>query len=147
MSPNTSDLRPLCPTRWTVCTSAIGTVLSNYSTLCTVLEEVNRTGHNEYAMKAGGILRMLENFSTFFGLKLCFLVFSNTEQLSCTLQGKDTIQEVKGAAMLAESHIRRQRHDDAFDIFYEWVVKEAQDLTEAPVLPRRRNIPRRTIEE
>ena len=148
VSPDTSDLRPLCPTRWTVRTAAIGAVLSNYSTLCTVLEEVNTTGRDEYAMKAGGMLRMLEKFSTFFGLKLCFMVFSSTEQLSCTLQGKDTtIQEAKGAAMLAESHLRRQRDDDAFDKFYECVVSEAQDLTEEPVLPRRRRIPRRTVEE
>ena len=107
ISPDTSDLRPLCPTRWTVQTGAIGAVLSNYSTLCTVLEEVNSTGHNEYAMKVGEILRMLEKFATFFGLKLCFMVFSSTEQLSCTLQGKDTtIQEAKGAAMLAESDLQ-----------------------------------------
>ena len=65
VSPDTSDIRPLCPTRWTVCTGAIGAVLSNYSTLCTVLEEVNSTGRDEYAMKAGGILRMLEKFATF----------------------------------------------------------------------------------
>ena len=48
--------------------------------------------------------------------------------------------------MLAESHIRRRRNDDT--LFYEWVVKEAQDLTEAPVLPRRRNPPpQRMVEE
>ena len=86
---------------------------------------------------------MLEKFATFFGLKLCFMVFSSTEQLSQTLQGKDTtIQEVKGAAMLAESHLRRQRTDDAFEKFYELVINEAQDLTEEPVLPRRKKIPR-----
>ena len=141
VSPDTSDLRPLCPTRWTVRTGAIGAVISNYSTLCTVLEEVNSTGRDEYAMKAGGILRMLEKFATFFGLKLCFMVFSSTEQLSRTLQGKDTtIQEAKGAAMLAESRLRRQRNDDAFEKFYELVVTEAQDLTEEPVLPRRKRI-------
>ena len=47
--------------------------------------------------------------------------------------------------MLAESHLKRQGDDDAFDKFYEWVVSEAQDLTEEPFLPRRR-IPRRTVE-
>ena len=146
VSPDTSDLRPLCPTTRTVRTGAIRAVLSNYSTLCTVLEDVNSTGHDEYAMKAGGILRMLENFATL--ISNCFMVFSSTEQLSCTLQGKDTtIQEAKGAAILAESHLRRQRNDDAFDKFYDWVVKEAEDLTEEPVLPRRRKIPRRTVEE
>ena len=65
------------------------------------------------------------------------MVFCRAEQLSSTLQGKDTtIQEAKGAgAMLAESHLRRQRSDDAFDRFYESVVKEELDLTEEPVLP------------
>ncbi len=144
VSPDTSDLQSLCPTRWTVRTAAIGAVLSNYSTLCTVLEEVNSTGRDEYAMKAGGMLRMLEKFATFFGLKLCFMMFSSTEQLSCTLQSKDIIQEAEGAAMLAESHLRRQRNEN-FDKFYEWVVSEAQDLTEESVLPRR--IPRQTVEE
>ena len=36
-------------------TGAIGAVISN--SLYTVLEEVNSTGRDEYAMKAGGILR------------------------------------------------------------------------------------------
>ena len=148
MSPDTNDLRPLCPTRWTVRTGAIGAVLSNYSTLCTVLEEVNSTGRDEYAVKAGGILRQMEKFSTYFGLKLCFLVFSSTEQLSCTLQQKDiTIQEARGAAVLAESHLRRQRNDEVFDRFYESVLHEARDLTEEPVLPRKRRVPKRTSEE
>ena len=74
---------------------------------------MNSTGYDEYAMKAGGFLRMMEKFCTFFALKLCFLVFSSTEQLSCTLQGKDiTIQEARGAAVLAESYLRRQRTDE-----------------------------------
>ena len=66
MPPETNSLRPLCPTRWTVQTGAIGAILSNYSTLCAVLEEVNNTGRDEYAMKAEGFLRMLQKFATFF---------------------------------------------------------------------------------
>ena len=89
---------------------------------------------------------MFEKFATFFGfgfgLKLCFLIFSSTNQLSRMLQGKHTtIQEAKGAA---ESHLRRRRNDDAFEKFYELVVTEAQDLTEEPALPRRKKIPKRT---
>ena len=43
----------------------------------------------------------MEKFSTFFGLKLGYLVFSITERLSCTLEGKDTtIQEAVEAAKL-----------------------------------------------
>ena len=54
MSHDTNDLRPLCPTRWTVRTGAIGAVLSNCSTLCALLKEVNNTGYDEYAVKLVG---------------------------------------------------------------------------------------------
>ena len=33
MTPGTRDLRPLCPTRWTVRTGAIHAVIENYSTI------------------------------------------------------------------------------------------------------------------
>lgn len=54
MSPDKENLCPLCPTRWTVHTVAIEAVLANYKTFCTLLEEVNDTGRDEYAVKAGG---------------------------------------------------------------------------------------------
>ena len=112
--------------------------LELHSTLCTLLEEVNSTGSDEYAMMAGCFRRVMEPFTTFFGLKLCFTLFSTTEQLSCTLQSKGTtLQDAKGAVILTVSRLRRQRKDDAFDTFYESVMKESQDLSEAPTLPRR----------
>lgn len=148
MSPDTSGLRPLCPTRWTVRTGVIGAVLNNYSTLCAVLEEVNQTGCDEYAMKAGGYVAQLEMFSTFFGLKLCFFEFSATEQLSRTLQAKDTtIQEANEAALLAESHLRRQRSDTAYDVFYEKTLLESNTLTSEPKLPRKRKPPKQASNE
>ena len=144
LSPESADLRPLCPTRWTVGTYAIKALLDNYQTLCTTLEEVHATGRDEYAMKAGGFLSQLEKFSTFFSLKLAYLVFGPAEQLSYTLQGKTTnIQEAKQAAKLAESFFRSQRTDASFSRFYESAVKESQSLTEEPVLPRCRKLPRR----
>ena len=83
------------------------------------IKSVNENGRDEYAMKAGGCLALMERYSTFFSLKLSFLVFSCTEQLSCTLQGKDTtIQEAKEAALLTESHLRRRRSDAAYNEFY-----------------------------
>ena len=55
-----------------------------------MLYEVHSGGRDEYAMKAGGYLQQMEKFSIYFGLKLEYLVFSVTERLSCSLQGKDT---------------------------------------------------------
>ena len=95
------------------------TDISNKEQMCVVIRWVDDiTGRDKYAVKAGGILRQMEKFSTYFGLKLCFLVFNSTEQLSCTLQQKDiTIQEARVAAVLAESHLQRQRNDDFMNHF------------------------------
>ena len=65
-------------------------------------------------MKAVGYLNSMQKFSTYYALKLSHLVFSATEQLSLTFQGKDTtIQEAVQASKLAVNLIERQRTDDA----------------------------------
>ena len=144
VSPDVIDLKPLCPTRWTVRTGAIQAILDNYAALCETLEEVNSTGRDEYAMKAGGFLQQMEKFETFFGLQLGFMVFGVTEQLSVTLQGKNTtVQEAIEAAVLTEKHLRSLRKDAEFDRFFENVVDGAKTLTEPPVLPRQRRLSKR----
>ena len=45
---------------------------------------------DDYATKSGDILSVVEKFSTYFGLPLSYLVFSAMEQLSFSLQEKDT---------------------------------------------------------
>lgn len=58
-------MRTLCPTHWTVRHTAIESILLNYETLKSTLEEVEK-GHNKYATKAHGMLIQLETFDTFF---------------------------------------------------------------------------------
>ena len=70
------SLKPLCRTRWTVRTTAINAVLKNYEIFCDALCRINAEIHDEYRLKAGGFLAQMEKFSTFFGLKLSFLVFA-----------------------------------------------------------------------
>ena len=41
-------VRPLCPTRWTVRTGAIGAVLENYEALQETMEEINVSGNDDY---------------------------------------------------------------------------------------------------
>jgi len=45
------------------------------------------------ALKAVGLLTIMEKFSTYFGLQLSHVIFSATEQLSITLQGKTTLRQ------------------------------------------------------
>lgn len=143
VSYDTPTLKPLCPTRWTVRTGAINAILTNYEMLMEALEIIKQ-GKDEYAMKANGYLTQMEQFSVFFGLKLAHLIFAATEQLSLTLQAKDTnIAEGLQAAKLTKSYLEKQRTDAVFDAFYSCVLTKSKDLTFDPVLPRQRRPPRR----
>ena len=70
-------------------TKAINAVLKNYHLLQETLEII-KEGKDECALKAIDHLNNMDKFRTYFGLELSSLVFSATEQLSITLQGKDT---------------------------------------------------------
>jgi len=75
-------------------------VLTNYSILLETLENIQQ-GSDEYATKVTGFINLMK-FSTYFGIKFSYLVFSAIEQLSITLQGKGTtIQETVMAINLA----------------------------------------------
>ena len=96
-------VKSLCATRWTARTSAIEAVIKDYSLLMETMAQINSTAH-EYGLKAGGILSSLEKFSTLFGLKLGYTLFSAAEEVSKGLQAKDlTIQEAMSSINLASS--------------------------------------------
>ena len=72
------------------------------------------------------------------------VIFTPTEQLSCTLQSKDTtVQEARDAALVTENFLQRQQTDTAFEDFYKAVVAASENLTDEPVLSRQHKLPRR----
>ncbi|XP_066265791.1 zinc finger MYM-type protein 1-like [Branchiostoma lanceolatum] len=140
-----SSIKPLCPTRWTVRTAAIESILSNYTTLMDTMQEVNATTRDEYGLKAGGVLAALEKFNTLFALRLGQLLFSSAEEVSTTLQTKDlSVQEAVGSVESLKTYYRRQRKEEAFDSFYMLTEQAARELNIGePTLPRYRRQPRR----
>ena len=137
-------LKPLCPTRWTARTPALEAVLKDYEVLTKTLEEIHQSTHDEYGMKAGGLLQSLEKFSTYFGIKLCHLLFSAAEQVSSTLQRKDITSEALTAVESAKSYYQRIRSDDTFMKFYSSILTEAQSYNiKSPELPKYRKRPAR----
>ena len=57
-----------------------------------------RTTCDEHGLKAGGVLAAMQEFETLFALKLGQLIFGPAEEVSKSLQGKDTsIQEAVSA--------------------------------------------------
>ena len=144
LTPEHAGLRPLCPTRWTVRTCAIDTILKNYQTLLEALEAINSESYDDYGRRAGEVLSLLRQFDTFFGLNLSHLIFSATEQTSRALQAKDiSVQEALNAVNLTVAFLKRQRIDTAYQLFYSLVVTNAKKYTDDPVLPRYRRPPRR----
>ncbi|XP_047237317.1 zinc finger MYM-type protein 1-like [Girardinichthys multiradiatus] len=134
MAPGNSNLRTLCPTRWTVRTGAVKSGLDNYALLSTLMTEINE---ESYSDEAGGILAALDKFSTFYGLHLVLMCFSPTEQLSRTLQTVNiSLQDAQKAVALTRNLIQGKRSDHVFEEFYQNVLKHSQGLTDAPVLPR-----------
>ena len=147
VAPSAPGIKPLCPTRWTVRTSAIDSILKNCLVIDAELDQISEESCGNTAGKASGLRAVMAKFSTFFGLKLSFLIFSITEQLSVTLQGSNrNVQEASSAAIVARTFLERQRSDSAFLSFYQSVLKEAQPVTDGPVLPRRRRQPAREID-
>lgn len=144
MAPEAPGLKPLCVTRWTVRSGALNAVIKNYITIGSTLEEIEKTSNSEASHKAPGLLSLMDKFSTYFGLNLSYQIFAVTEQLSRTLQAKDiTAQGALTAVTKTVSFLRRQRSDDAFNDFYKRIKDEAKDLTDDPVLPRQRRLPKR----
>ena len=92
----------------------IRAILKNYSVITEELEQIGEESHSESSRKALGLLALMERFSTYFGLKLAFLVFSATEQASSTLQYKDiNAQEAAMAIDAAKTFLGRRRSDSA----------------------------------
>lgn len=107
------SIKPLCTTRWTVRTKAIEAVLKNYAVLEDTMKEVNETQHDDNGALAGGVLARMEKFETYWGLKLAHLVFSAAEELSRSLQGKDTsAQEAHLACRSVGEYYRKLRDDE-----------------------------------
>ncbi|CAM4768570.1 unnamed protein product [Rotaria magnacalcarata] len=140
-----SQLKPLCPTRWTVRASSMNSLLANHHLIQSVMKElVEQKG--ESGVKAAGWLNQMENFQTFFGLKLGHVIFVATEELSCSLQRIDNcLHDVLCAVNVLISYFTRIRSNEYFETFYSKVVTEAEFLTDETRLPRVRRPPNRFV--
>ena len=98
-------------------------------------------GHDEYAAKASGLLSRMEDFNTFFGLKLSYLIFAPAEQCSTNIQAVDiTVQEAMKGANVLVSHLDSLRKETMFGRFYLNTIEESKSMTGEP---RNRKLPRR----
>ena len=142
-------IKPLCVTQWTARHVAIEAVLKDYAILMETVDEINLSTHDEYRMKAGGILASMQRFQTYFGLQLAYTLFDALESLSRSLQAKDlSIQEAVSAVNLAKGFYKHQRTEQAFNFCYDKAIHNAESLQIGrPVLPRYKRLPKRLDQE
>ncbi|XP_065920227.1 zinc finger MYM-type protein 1-like [Dysidea avara] len=120
--------------------TAISSILKNYKILMAALDKIQE-GHDEYAAKASGLLSRMEDFNTFFGLKLSYLIFAPAEQCSTNIQAVDiTVQEAMKGANVLVSHLDSLRKETMFGRFYLNTIEESKSMTGEP---RNRKLPRR----
>ena len=79
LNPGTLGLKPLCPTRLTVRTETLHAVIKNYSIIIKELDVISEEAKGDSAQKSLGIVALMGKFSTYFGLKVSFMVFSAME--------------------------------------------------------------------
>ena len=144
LAPGNPGLKPLCPTRWTVRTGALDSVIKNYVVISSELDVVGNDRSGEPSRKSCGLLAMMDKFAVYFGLRLSHMIFAVSEQLSVTLQRKDiNAQEATKAVKQARLFFERHRSDSEFNHFFQSVSNKASELTQPPVLPRQRRVPKR----
>ena len=123
-------------------TAALDGVIKNYALFGSELELINQDSCGEPSRKASGLLASMKKFSTYYGLKLSYLVFSATKKLSRTLQSSNiSAQEAYIAVSGAKNFLKQQRMESSFEYFYCTVVEESKDLPMPPTLRRQKRIP------
>ena len=96
----------------TVRNGAIKAVIANCSIIIQELDLIANEKHNETGSKAAGLIILMEKFASYFGLKLSYLVFSITEQLSSTFQNCHlNAQDAIAAPKTTQSYLKNLRSD------------------------------------
>ena len=144
LSPDTPGIRVLCPTRWTVRANSLASVLSNY----TVLQELwNDLGDiikdTETIARINGVASQKKTFNFYFGVVLQKLILSYTDNLSSMLQHKEfSASEGQEAAKLTIKTLESIRNDTSFDLFWEKLERDKGSYKVSdPVVPRKRKAP------
>ena len=82
-------------------------MIKNYSIIIKELDVISEEAKGDSAQKSLGIVALMGKFSTYFGLKVSFMVFSAMEQLSKTLQYRDiNAQEVLSSVRMSNNFLK-----------------------------------------
>eukprot|EP00794_Sanderia_malayensis_P010290 gene10290-11350_t len=119
---------------------------SNYGAILHWLQEVDEHEKNTAGVKAGGYLRSLTKFGTFFSIEILRIVFTVIEGGSASLQATQlNFMKAEKVISAIRQSISDARIDARFPILWQ-AIETSADLNESidePQLPTQRKVPRR----
>jgi len=142
-SPN-PKIRVLCPTRWTVKSDALHSIMENYDNLMALWDwSLAKVSDSDMKARIRGVQAFMPKFEFFFGLSVGESLLRNADNLSAALQAKDmSAAESYSIAMKTVQTLRYVRTDQCFDLFWEKVLRKAKSKNvDDPVLPRQHKMP------
>lgn len=145
-----SNIRILCPTRWTVRSGALQSILDNYECLLTLWQwALIEYKDTESKARVHGVNAQMTSFDFFFGVSLAVIILGHSDALSTSLQCKDlSACQGKRLARMTVKALSSIRSEDAWDLHWRKTLQASDKIPEIgdPILPRRRRAPAR-IEE
>lgn len=148
-SPDMSNLRPLCPTRWLMRASSVKSILNNYESLMEFFENLSSISISRYdvATKCSGFLRNLISFDFFFALNNIIKILGPVEELQKTLQSPNiSLRNIQSQIDILKDLLTTYRQDEKFSVFWNEIVSKSKEFDlEEPILPKIRRKPKRIL--
>ncbi|XP_047116035.1 uncharacterized protein LOC124795997 [Schistocerca piceifrons] len=135
-----TNLKPLCPTRWAARYLAMSSVLPNYTELQEFFLNVSRKVNSDSGAKANGFFINMQTYDFFFVLSLLGKLFGHIDTVNIALQRKSLHLE-KANKMISTlvTSIKFMRNN--FESFWGEVTSKCQDMdVDSPKLSRRRKV-------
>lgn len=111
--PNTA-LKPLCPTRWSVCDKAICAVLRQYENVLTTLEEVASSNRSDSGTRAYGLLERFNKGKTIIWFTLASEVIGELVCLNKSLQKQtETVSGIREAIEYVRASLQSKRNEES----------------------------------
>lgn len=140
---DTNALRPYCPTRWVLRESALTSVMSNYTELCSFMDEISEQDKSEVGAKAAGFSNQLDKFSTYFNLASLLKVLTVIGTTNQAMQAA-TLHLQEANKLLKYLKIQLQSYRNQFEELWITATERIQELgLDQPSVPRYRRAPRR----
>ena len=141
-------LKSMAPTRWTVKSGSISSILSNYEPLLETFEESFREETNtEMKARINGVRYQMKQFNFLYGLFLSRLILSQVDNLATCLQKKDlSASEGKNLYEITVGTLKKIKSNGFEKLWKETLEKSEELEIDKPELARKRKRPARLID-